>query len=98
MLEKTRGIVLHTIPYKDNYSIVHIYTEHFGRVSYMVSGGSRKRRGGSRSLFMPLSVLDMDVEHGNRRDIQRIKRGASLFPFYRDSLQSYQKHVGSVSV
>lgn len=81
MLEKTRGIVLHTIPYKDNYSIVHIYTEHFGRVSYMVSGGSRKRRGVSRSLFLPLSVLDMDVEHGNRRDIQRIKEAHLCFPF-----------------
>ena len=80
MLDKTRGIVLHTIPYKDNYSIVHIYTEHFGRVSYMLPGSKRKKSGLSRSLFMPLSVLDMDVDHGNRRDIQRIKEAHLSFP------------------
>lgn len=39
MLCKTRGIVLHAIPYNDKYSIIYMYTEAFGRTSY--SGGAQ---------------------------------------------------------
>ena len=78
MLYKTQGIVLHSLPYKDVYTILHIYTKDFGRVSYLVSRKSSKRSSLSRSLFMPLSILDLEVEHLNKRDIQRIKE-AHLF-------------------
>ena len=37
MLCKTRGIVLHTLPYSDTYTIIYMYTEMFGRVSYLVT-------------------------------------------------------------
>ena len=37
MLCKTRGIVLHSIPYNDKYSIIYMYTEAFGRASYLVA-------------------------------------------------------------
>ena len=80
MLEKTRGIVLRAIPYEDNRFIVHIYTERFGRVSYMVFGSGKKGSKVPRSLFMPLSALDMDVEHSHRCDIQRIKEAHLCFP------------------
>lgn len=79
MLEKTRGIVLHSIPYNDNYSIIYMYTERFGRVSYMVSSAKRKRTKFPRALFMPFSVLDMDVEHSLKRDIQKVKDVRSCF-------------------
>ncbi len=78
MLYKTQGIVLHSLPYKDVYTILHIYTKDFGRVSYLVSRKNSKRSSLSRSLFMPLSILDLEVEHLNKRDIQRIKE-AHLF-------------------
>lgn len=73
MLYKTRGIVLRTIPYKETYHIIYMYTEAFGRVSYLVSRGRGKKSGVMRSLFIPLSVLDLEVEHLNRREMQRIK-------------------------
>lgn len=73
MLYKTQGIVLHSLPYKDVYTILHIYTKDFGRVSYMVARKRGKRSSVSQALFMPLSVLDLEVEHQNKRDIQRIK-------------------------
>lgn len=80
MLNKTRGIVLHSIPYNDKYSIVYIYTEQFGRATYMVARNRGKKSPVSRALFMPLSVLEMEVEHKNRRDIHRIKESRVDIP------------------
>jgi len=50
-----------------------MYTEDFGRVSYMVSNTHNRKSKVSRALLQPLSILDMEVEHLNNRDIQRIK-------------------------
>jgi DNA repair protein RecO (recombination protein O) len=50
-----------------------MYTELFGRSSYLVSNTHGKRAKVSRALLQPLSILEMEVEHLNNRDIQRIK-------------------------
>jgi len=73
MLHKTRGIVLYSLPYNDKYAITLIYTEEFGRVSYLTSQSKSRRSRVPRSLFHPLAILDLEVEHQNLRDIQRIK-------------------------
>lgn len=73
MLGKTRGIVLHSIPYNDKYSIVYMYTEAYGRVSYMVSRSRSKKSPVSKAFFIPLSVVEMEVEHLNKRDIHKIR-------------------------
>lgn len=73
MQQKTRGIILHALNYSDKYAIVHIYTEQWGRVSYLVSRQRGKKTAVSRAVFMPLSVVEMDVIHQNKRDIQRLK-------------------------
>lgn len=70
---KTRGIVLSNIDYNDKYLLVQVFTEQFGRVTYMVSKSNGKNRRMHRSLFAPLSVLDMEVDHQASRNIQRIK-------------------------
>ena len=80
MLCKTRGIVLHTIPYNDKYSIIYMYTEAFGRASYLVSRSRGKKSTVSKALFIPLSVLEMEVEHLNKRDLHRIKETRICFP------------------
>lgn len=80
MLCKTRGIVLHSIPYNDKYSIIYMYTEAFGRASYLVSRGRGKKSAVSRSLFMPLSVVEMEVEHLAKRDLHRIRETKLCFP------------------
>ena len=79
MLHKTRGIVLHSIPYNDKYTIIHMYTETFGRVSYLVSRSRGRKTAVSKSLFIPLSILDLEVEHYNNRDLHRIKEAKSCF-------------------
>lgn len=56
-----------------------MYTEQFGRVSYMIARSRGKRSTVSPSLFMPLSVVEMEVEHKNNRDIHRIKEAKACF-------------------
>lgn len=80
MLSKTRGIILHSIPYNDKYAIVHIYTEAFGRVPYMVARSHGKKSTVTRALFMPLSVLELEVDHLPKREIQRIRECRLFFP------------------
>lgn len=79
MLCKTRGIVLHSIQYSDKYAIIYMYTEAFGRVSYLVSSTRAKKSQVSRALFIPLSVLEMEVDHKQKRDLQRIHETKSCF-------------------
>ena len=71
--EKTSGVVLYKIPYNDKMSIVHIYTEQFGRMSYMLTQSAGKKARLQRTLFSPFSILEMEVEHKPGREIQRIK-------------------------
>lgn len=73
MYEKTRGIVLYTIPYKDNLSVVHIYTERYGRMSYTLLRGNGRAAKMSRALYSPLSLLEMEVEVRSTREMQRIR-------------------------
>lgn len=80
MLGKTRGIVLHSIPYNDRYAIIYMYTEAFGRVSYLVARNRGKKTVMSKSLFMPLSVVEMEVEHSNKRDLHRIRESKPCIP------------------
>ncbi|NDW09510.1 DNA repair protein RecO [Dysgonomonas sp. 520] len=73
MQHKINGIVLNTINYNDKYILVQVYTEQFGRVTYMVSKAKSKSSKFHRSFFSPLTVLNMEVEHQTSRSIQRIK-------------------------
>ena len=72
MREKTKGIVLSIRPYNDKTSFVHVYTEKFGPVTYAVPNAKGKKSKLSRSLFMPLTVLNLEVEHLPTRDIHKI--------------------------
>ena len=62
MLEKTLGIVLHIIPYNDKISVAHLYTEQYGRSSYLIPQGGGKKARMFRSLFMPFSILELDID------------------------------------
>ena len=73
MLHKTRGIILYNLSYSDAYSIVHVFTEEFGPVSYLTARTKGKKTRLPKALFQPLSILDLEVEHLNLRDIQRLK-------------------------
>lgn len=82
MLYKTEGIVLGTSLYSDTYSIAHLFTRDFGRVSYLLPKRAGRKVKMKRSLFFPLSLLQMEVEHMPLRDIQRLIDVERQFPIY----------------
>ena len=82
MLHKTEGIVLGTTSYSDAYSIAHLFTRDFGRVSYLLPMSRGKKTKIRTSLFFPLSVLHLEAEHMPLRDVQRLKEVERQFPLY----------------
>lgn len=82
MQHKTQGIVLHTSRYNDSFSIAHVFTRDFGRMAYLLPQTAGKKVKVKASLFSPLSVLNMEVEHLPLREIQRLKEVEREFPLY----------------
>ena len=80
MLEKTKGIVLHTIKYSENSLILIVYTEEYGRQSYMLSGIHSKKAAQPKKLIHPLNLLSIDVYYKSSRELQKIKEYKSLSP------------------
>jgi DNA repair protein RecO (recombination protein O) len=60
-----------------------MYTEAFGRVSYLVTRNRGKKTTVSKALFLPLSVVEMEVEHQNKRDLHRIRETKQCYPLNR---------------
>jgi len=73
MLQKTRGIVLHSLKYSENSIIVKIYTESFGLVSYLVRSVRSKKAALKTGIFQPLTLLEMVVYHKKKPVLQTIK-------------------------
>lgn len=73
MLEKTLGIVLHSVAYSDKTAIVHLYTEKYGRITYALPQSQGRKSKLQRPLFTPFAVLDIESDYKPGRDIQKIK-------------------------
>lgn len=73
MIHKTKGIVLNHIKYKETSIIVNVYTQALGRQSYLVNKVRTKKNKGNAVLLQPLTLLDMEVYHHPKKEIQRIK-------------------------
>lgn len=82
MLHKTQAVVLSITKYNDRFSIVHLFTRNFGRVSYLLPRSTGKRSKLNHLLFTPLSLLEVEVEHKPSRDIQRLKEAQRLTLLY----------------
>lgn len=91
MLNKTRGIVLGHINYKDSSIIARIYTEEFGLRSYIVNSVKSSRKGNKMAYFQSLSLLDMVVYENEKKDIQRISEYRLFYPF--QSIPFQQKKI-----
>jgi DNA repair protein RecO (recombination protein O) len=81
MLHKTRGIVLHQVKYGDTSIVAHIYTELFGRQSYLVKGAYNKKQQLRAGLFQPLSLLEMEVYYKKSSGLQKIREARNTPAF-----------------
>jgi len=81
MLQKTRGIVLHSLKYGETGMITTIYTEAFGRMSFIMQGIHGKKSSVKGNLLKQLFLLEMEVDFKQGREIQRVKEIKNLSPF-----------------
>ena len=61
MLQKTEGIVIHTIQYSDTSLITKIFTADYGLISFMIKGTRGKKSSNKAVLFQPLNLLALDI-------------------------------------
>lgn len=81
MLNKTNGIVLHTIKYGETSVIVKVYTELFGLQSYLVKGARNRKGGNKMSQLAPLTLLEMEVYRKETAQLQHIREMRVAYPF-----------------
>jgi DNA repair protein RecO (recombination protein O) len=81
MLQKTRGIVLHSLKYGDNGLVTAIYTEAFGRMSFIMQGIHGKKSPVKANLLRQLSLLEMEVDYKPGRELQRVREVKNISPF-----------------
>lgn len=93
MLQKTLGIVLHSLKYNDTTNIVDIYTEALGRVSFLVSASRSKKSAVKSVLFQPLSIIEIEANVRPNANMQRIKEAKSAFPFQSIPFDPYKSAI-----
>ena len=85
MLQKTKGIVLNYIKFKETSVITKIYTEKFGVQSYIINGIRSKSSKKSLALFQPLTLLELVVyikkNDNNQGGIKRLSEYKPLVAF-----------------
>lgn len=81
MFQKTTGIVLHSLKYNDTTNIVDIYTELFGRLSFLVSASRSRKSAVKYVLFQPLSIIEIEANIRPNVNLHRIREAKSAFPF-----------------
>lgn len=80
MNETLRGVVLRTVKYNDKNSVVRVYTDRRGLLSFLLpaGGGTAARR--RRALFQPLSLVEMVADLRPGRELHRIGDARCLVP------------------
>ena len=83
MLIKTKCIVLHSLKYSDSSLIIHVFSEHLGRLSLMAKGitSSGKRNNRAPEYFRPLNLLETEISYHRDKNIHSIREVRFSYPF-----------------
>lgn len=81
MLQKTVGIVLHSLKYNDTSNIVDIYTQHMGRASFLVKIPRSRKSVVKSVLFQPFSMVEFEADYRPTTSLYSIKEAKSWYPF-----------------
>lgn len=93
MLQKTVGIVLHTLKYNDTSNIVEMYTELSGRASFLVSVPRSRKAAVKAVLFQPLSIIEFEADFRHSTTLYRIKEAKSFYPFVSIPYDPYKSAI-----
>lgn len=93
MLQKTKGIVLRTLKYKDTSIIADIYTEVAGRASFLISVPRSRKAAVKSVLFQPLSLVELEVDFRPNTSIYKVKEAKSFYPFSTLPYEPYKSAI-----
>ena len=93
MIQKIRGIVLHSLKYSDDSNIVDIFTEPYGRLSYLVRVVRTKKRGSAGALFMPLSMVEFEADYKPTRSLYHLRDPKQLYVFSSLPYDTYKSSI-----
>jgi DNA repair protein RecO (recombination protein O) len=77
---KTRGFILHVTRYSDTASVITIYTEQLGRLSFMQRGFSGKKSIVKAALTQPLLFVDIEFKHQPGKEMHTISEISVVNP------------------
>ncbi|MDR2389534.1 MAG: DNA repair protein RecO [Tannerellaceae bacterium] len=80
MQNKTRGIVLQANFHNDRQTIVDLYTDTFGRISCVAARRKGKHNPLPKVLFMPLMVVEMEIERRSVHGFFYFREAGFCFP------------------
>ncbi len=80
-IESTLGIVLQQIKYGDTSIICQIYTEEFGRKSFLFKGIRSKKSKLHPNILQSLSIINIEAYIKSGRDISLVKEASSATIF-----------------
>ncbi len=81
MIEKTRGVVLHSLKYAETSVIIKVFTRSQGLQSYIVPGVRKTRSKTPNNLFQPLTIIDLVGYHKNKGGLQHLKEVSCAHPY-----------------
>lgn len=93
MLQKTKGIVLRTLKYKDTSIIADIYTEVAGRASFLISVPRSRKAAVKSVLFQPLSLVELEVDFRPNTSIYKVKEAKAFYPFSTLPYEPYKSAI-----
>jgi DNA repair protein RecO (recombination protein O) len=94
MLVKTRGILLHTLPYGESSVIVEIYTEEIGMRKYILNGARGKNSKIKPSCLQVMALLDLVVYEKNIGHLQRVKEINNAWVYRGIPFDLYKGSIG----
>jgi DNA repair protein RecO (recombination protein O) len=83
MLNKTKGIVINYMKYRESSLLVTIYTAEFGISSYVENGVRSAKAKHKIALFQPLTLLELEVYHKPGKGLHRISEAKCYYPYRR---------------
>lgn len=91
MYDKLNGIVLNTVKYSDRTSIVHVYTDVHGLMSFAVPQGHTRGARMRNSMLLPLSLIEMEARITPGRELATMhdmRRTVPLMSIYCDPVKN----------
>jgi DNA repair protein RecO (recombination protein O) len=73
MIFQSKAIVLHQLKFSESSVIVTLYTETFGRQSYIINGIRSTKSKQKTGLLQPLFLLEIEAYHKSGRELHRLK-------------------------